>query len=343
MRITSSGERSAAPVAKTSRKTTHAVAKAPTPPRTATTTPGLKQKRVAAAEKIPEAKAAFRATVASGSARVAEKVKALAPLPGKPLVLAHRGMSDWLTDKELKKHRDVGNDMKSYREAIRNGASALEVDVRMTKDGVPVIYHDDKIFSDPKHRAIGDLTYEQVKKLRLSNGEKIPSLKQVLDLAKESGARLQVEIKDKPDRKWWGAKDFDPALDIVKRVDAALPKSKFQISSFHPDVLKKVEEFRPGIETAVWLTNNRLDSLGIQPTDGKAILKYASERGIDAVAVGRGVATQDFLEDAKKRGVRVYVGNVNTTEDMRRFANNKLVAGIVTEEPARARKAQRGA
>ncbi len=104
------------------------------------------------------------------------------PSPG-PLVVAHRGASA----------REVENSLAAFRAAMQLGADAVELDVHATADGTLVVHHDEAIAG----RGIPQLTAEQVAELRLSNGEPIPTLADVLEAI---GPRLQVfvEVKSLP-------------------------------------------------------------------------------------------------------------------------------------------------
>ena len=105
------------------------------------------------------------------------------PLNPKPFqILAHRGggrTSDLLPSSE--------NSIEIIRLAERLGATGVEIDIRQTKDGIPIIYHDNQLNLrlTQKTGLIGPVenyTYEQLSAfVRLRNGEKIPMLTQALD------------------------------------------------------------------------------------------------------------------------------------------------------------------
>lgn len=70
----------------------------------------------------------------------------------------------------------------------RYGATAMEVDVRVTKDGVPILFHDPGFNASSTRGSfcrgsVDSLTFDQVQaNCRLANGEKIPTLEQGLDV-----------------------------------------------------------------------------------------------------------------------------------------------------------------
>lgn len=105
------------------------------------------------------------------------------PLNPKPFaILAHRGggrTSELLPASE--------NTVEIIKLASRLGATGIEVDIRYTKDGVPILYHDNTLNQRlvQKNGLTGPVeayTYQQLTTLvRLVNGEKIPTLEQALE------------------------------------------------------------------------------------------------------------------------------------------------------------------
>jgi len=98
------------------------------------------------------------------------------------------------------------NTMISYRKAMELGVDAMEFDVWLSKDMVPVIMHDGNARRTAGvDRNLKDMTLAEIKELDVGAkfspefaGEKIPTLKEILELAKSlrPDLRLGVEIKD---------------------------------------------------------------------------------------------------------------------------------------------------
>ncbi len=73
-----------------------------------------------------------------------------------PLVIAHRGASAYSPE----------NTMAAFRLALQQGADAIELDAKLTKDGVVVVMHDDRLGRTTN--AVGrirDLNLNQVEKI----------------------------------------------------------------------------------------------------------------------------------------------------------------------------------
>lgn len=105
------------------------------------------------------------------------------PLNPKPFaILAHRSggrTSDLLPASE--------NSIEIIKLASRLGATGIEIDVRYTKDGIPILYHDNTlnlrlIQKNGLDGAVEKYTYQQLQTfVRLINGERIPTLEEALE------------------------------------------------------------------------------------------------------------------------------------------------------------------
>ena len=97
------------------------------------------------------------------------------------MVIAHRG--DWRYGPE--------NSLEGFENCIRSGFDAIEVDVRMTKDSVLVIMHDETVNRTTNGKGrVSDLTFAEIKKLRLKTptnyltDQRVPSFEETLNLAR---------------------------------------------------------------------------------------------------------------------------------------------------------------
>lgn len=99
-------------------------------------------------------------------------------------ICAHRGES-W---------GHLENTLAAFQAAIDGGATCVELDVRVTADGVPVVVHDQtlaRIWGVP--RRVDELGWEQVAALR-SAGERIPSLAEALDLFVDGRSDVLIDV-----------------------------------------------------------------------------------------------------------------------------------------------------
>jgi glycerophosphoryl diester phosphodiesterase len=99
-------------------------------------------------------------------------------------IIAHRGYWDCAGSAQ--------NSLASLNKAHEIKAYGAEFDVHLTQDGIAVINHDDSIHG----LNIEESTYEQLKEIKLANGEKMPTLEQYLAQGKQNkGTQLILEIK----------------------------------------------------------------------------------------------------------------------------------------------------
>ncbi|TQL19886.1 glycerophosphodiester phosphodiesterase [Streptomyces sp. SLBN-134] len=87
------------------------------------------------------------------------------------------------------------NTLASLRSALRRGADAVEIDVRLTRDGVPVLLHDATLKRLWEHdRPLAALSWEEVR--GVTDGG-VPSLSDAL--AATEGSRVMIDLPGGPD------------------------------------------------------------------------------------------------------------------------------------------------
>lgn len=99
-------------------------------------------------------------------------------------VIAHRGCWDCAGSAQ--------NSITSLRLADKLGCYGSEFDVHLTGDGVIVVHHDPTVDGVP----IQTSHYEDIKRCKLANGERIPTLAEYLKAAQGLKTRLILEIKE---------------------------------------------------------------------------------------------------------------------------------------------------
>ena len=103
----------------------------------------------------------------------------------KTKIFAHRGASGYAPE----------NTLEAFALAITQGADGIELDVQLTKDGIPVVIHDETIDRVTEKKGwVKDYTLKELKELTVLKNKfpeysaaKIPTLEEVLDAVKASG------------------------------------------------------------------------------------------------------------------------------------------------------------
>ena len=88
------------------------------------------------------------------------------------------------------------NTLPAFARAIERGADAVELDVHVTVDGVPIVHHDPDVRANGARTKIplASMTWQEAAHVELTPGVFLPSLEQVLALV-GSQATVYVELK----------------------------------------------------------------------------------------------------------------------------------------------------
>lgn len=139
-----------------------------------------------------------------------------------PKVIGHRGAGAHAPE----------NTLASFAKAADLGCAMVEFDVRLSADGVPIVFHDDRLERCTDGRGpVGRLTLGQLRQLDAGGGQTIPTLAEVLALCGARGLAVNMEIK--PDR-GTGAATAQAALAVARQVWRGAPPL---VSSFDRDAL----------------------------------------------------------------------------------------------------------
>jgi glycerophosphoryl diester phosphodiesterase len=261
-------------------------------------------------------------------ARTGMTAETTSGLPPQLSLQAHRGAAGLAPE----------NTLAAFRMAIELGADAAELDLQATKDGVVVVIHDDTVDRTTDGRGrIGDLTLADIKRLDAGakfgaayRGERIPTLRELIDLVKASGNRrfrLNLEIKFAEGR------EGQPA-DLEERVLAVLRETGFLArvitQSFHHASAAKMKRLAPTIPAGLLVGQRR------QPTDPVAAVR---EHRVDYFAPHYSLVTPDLLRTLHGAGIPVVTWTVNDPADMRRLIAMGLGAlpgdGMISDYPDR--------
>nr|WP_280690873.1 glycerophosphodiester phosphodiesterase [Kitasatospora sp. GAS204B] len=112
----------------------------------------------------------------------------MADLPDRPLAVAHRGDP----------YRFRENTLPSVAAALAAGADAVEVDVQLTRDGVPMLLHDPTLKRLWElDRPLRALTADRLAAQRFADGHRVPTLAEAIGLLAEyPAARLMIDLDD---------------------------------------------------------------------------------------------------------------------------------------------------
>jgi glycerophosphoryl diester phosphodiesterase len=196
----------------------------------------------------------------------------------RPILVAHRGAN--LEADE--------NTLKAYKLAIQYGMDYIECDPRLTKDGVFVIMHDGNVNRMTNNTGkISDMTLAEIRALKTKNGEQIPTLEEVLSLAKEKGVRVYLDTKAYDDSY------MEQLITQVKKAEMGdnvmaglwtLEQLKFMQKKY-PEIAKSIPYPTPisNMKTAKKLGANWVGTVLEQATD--TAIKKADEAGLKIITM----------------------------------------------------------
>ena len=223
-------------------------------------------------------------------------------------VIAHRGAS--ATHPE--------NTLEAFRAAKQQGAGGIELDVRLSADGVLVVHHDAHLADGTLLRG---LTAEEMP-------DWIPTLYEALEVAGDMW--VNVEIKNVPDEP-----DYDDehqiSVAVAGLVAATLagaepsgPASeRIIVSSFNVDSVERIRTMDAGIPLALLVWGQ---------ADPGSLIGRAAAHGFEAIHPHDILVDKSFVRRAHDAGLQVNVWTVDDPKRMVALAEFG-VDGIITNTP----------
>ncbi len=206
------------------------------------------------------------------------------------------------------------NTLPAIRAAVRRGAAAVEVDVRVTRDAKMVLMHDRGVARTTDGRGYVDrMTSAQIAELRTPDGARVPFVRQAARVARRLGTTLVLELKSGPDRGWtrWQVRELRRVLVKRQMFNRSL------VFSFNAELLRRVEGAVPGFETS-WILR-RWPSL-----------RKIRRQGVDNVSMPVRVVGRRKVRRLERHGISAFGRNANRRWSWERF-ERAGVTGVVTD------------
>lgn len=217
-----------------------------------------------------------------------------------PLVIAHRGA--W---GRAAPNAPAENSLEAFEAAIALGADMIELDVRRTRDGRLIVFHDAYVRGVPT----GSLRHDA---LRVKGTEsRPPLLADVLALARDR-IDLDIELKQP------GYIEEVIALLRPFGLDCCL------ITSFLGEILFEAKMLAPQVRTGL------LIRAGVR----RALATRLPATRADCLVLHRRLADAPALARAAAAGVPCLIWTVNTPPTLDRYLSHAAVEGVITDRPA---------
>lgn len=203
----------------------------------------------------------------------------------RPILMGHRGSRCSRAVPE--------NTFAAFDLALKHRCDGFEFDVRVSRDGVPVVCH------DAKFKRL------MISRIATSHLQELPTLEAVLERYSTS-AFLDIELK---------VSGVEPRL--LQLLARRRPQSGFVISSFLPKVLLELRRLNAGIPLGLICENMRQ-------------LRRWRELPIATVIAHQSLVTHRLLEDVHEAGKSLWVWTVNLRRTMIHLADSG-VDGIISD------------
>lgn len=199
-------------------------------------------------------------------------------------IVGHRGATGYAPE----------NTLLSFKTAIDIGCDRAELDVKLSKDKQVIVFHDDEVSRLTNGVGlVGEMTLKELKELDCEQGEKIPTLQEVIDLCKDT-IDLQIELKA----------DGTPELVNNLIVENNI-QDQIVISSFKDHWLKEIKQLNPSLKVGLLFKTEEVMS---------EIWNLIDSIPLDFLAPFSGMVTKEFIDKAHGLGKSVYAYRVNEKE-----------------------------
>lgn len=194
------------------------------------------------------------------------------------------------------------NTLSSFQAALDLGYTHLELDVQLTKDGVPVVFHDWTLerMTDGTGN-LRDYTLSELKWLRVAGSEQIPTLEEALCLLKGK-VIVDIELK-KMGNMYPGLEQI--VLDMLASMGM---REKSLITSFDHFALEKVREL-----------NDQIDIGLINHSASPALFPYMKKLNCKYVSVHYPYINEKFIELCNENEVILIPYTIDNADDMAKF------------------------
>lgn len=212
--------------------------------------------------------------------------------------IAHRGASGL----------EPENTLRAFFRAVEVGADALELDLRLTRDGYLVVMHDATLERTTNGTgSLSSMTLDEVRQLDAGLGEQVPTFEEVLEAV---DLPIYAELKQ-----------VEAAEPMVELIRTGKLDGRIIPISFDPEALRRVRRALPDLPLSLIFD-------GVPPD----AIEQAGEVGTTLVSLEATGLDEGMVERCRQAGLDVIAGTVNDPETLRRTLELG-VYGITTDRP----------
>ncbi len=230
-----------------------------------------------------------------------------------PSIIAHRGASKSAPE----------NTLAAIDKAIIQGTDIIEIDIRFTKDGIPILLHDSKLgrtTNDKENKNIEDVDLEYIKLL-------------------DAGSWFSVEYKDEK------IPTLEETLVFINRRADVIIDLKVNNHLFTKSVVELIEKYNLANDVKIMTSsttdlflikklNHNIETILVVTTFFGNIESLSDYEYIDCVAFERQIISNNpyYIDVIKAMNKKVYIWTVNDKKRLE-MINYLDIDGIITDNP----------
>ncbi len=222
--------------------------------------------------------------------------------------------------------REVENTLTSFRKAVEMGVDGIKTEAQLSKDGEIILQFLPFLIINNNKLSIKDLNLEEIKQVKLENGDEIPTLREMFEEFKNTIVYC-FDIKEVET----GIKIIDLAkeYDLLEKIEITKPAThKGSIDSFFKPLREKSRE--------VTLVNSFFNDKQIMENN-YSVLKKLKELNVQVVNLLHHRFNLEVFEQVKKAGFKFYLWAVLFKYFMKKYINLSYdgykIDGIFTNFP----------
>lgn len=227
--------------------------------------------------------------------------------------IAHRGFSSHFPE----------NTLLAFQKAIEVGADGNEFDVHLTRDGIPVIHHDEYLGRTTNGTGlIGDHTFDELRQLDASINfkdlfavQRIPSLREYFELVSGINVISNIELKT--------SIIHYPEIEerVLTLIDEFNCRENVIISSFNHYSIRLFKKLAPDVQIGI-LEESWLINPGEYAKSLNAEYYHPEFHGL----------TDEIIQNLRDNQIKIIAWTINEHSEMRKSFDMKL-DGVITNQP----------
>ncbi len=215
-----------------------------------------------------------------------------------------------------------GNTLLAFEKALEMGADMLEIDLRISKDGEVIVFHDEQVqMGNTGKRAIAALTISEIKTVELGMDQHIATFKEVLCQFRDR-CMFYIDLKTKT-----ALADVLVVLQEEQCIDRAI------LGVSDPVLLEKVRILNDRLRVSLLVSLQKKDTIFALGREFKPDFLHPCWEDYRKAAPSS-LLTKEFFQEAHEHGFGIVTWHEEHEEELERLASLP-VYGICTDTPDR--------